>query len=84
MLDIIKRFFGTITADNPPYADPNTAHDVRVAACALFIEMGRIDETFSEAETAAIVSILKEKYSLAPEHADALMIRADEELENSS
>ena len=47
MLDIIKKFFGTITADNPPDTDPNAAHDVRVAACALFIEMGRIDETFT-------------------------------------
>ena len=83
MLDIIKRFFGTITADNPSDADPNTAHDVRVAACALFMEMGRIDETFTEAETEAILSILKEKYSLSQEHADALMIRADEELEKS-
>ena len=83
MLDIIKKFFGTITADNPPDTDPNAAHDVRVAACALFIEMGRIDETFTEAETETVLSILKEKYDLTREHADALMLRADEELEKS-
>lgn len=83
MLDIIKRFFGANTADNSSDADSNTAHDVSVAACALFIEMGRIDETFTEAETAAILSILMKKYNLTPEQADALMIRADEELEKS-
>ncbi len=83
MFDIIKQFFGATTADNPTNTDQNTAHDVRVAACALFMEMGRIDETFTDAETARVLSILKEKYNLTEEHAEALMIRADRELEKS-
>lgn len=83
MLDIVKRFFGTGTAGNAKDTDQNTAHDIRVAACALLVEMGRIDETFTEAETAAILSILQDKYGLTREHAEALMLRADEELEKS-
>jgi uncharacterized tellurite resistance protein B-like protein len=83
MFDIVKRFFGATTAGNHTDTDQNTAHDVRVAACALFMEMGRIDETFTESETATVLSILKEKYNLTKEHAEALMIRADRELEES-
>ena len=83
MFDIVKRFFGATAADNSPDTDPDAAHDVRIAACALFMEMGRIDETFTESETATVLSILKEKYNLTEEHAEALMIRADRELEES-
>jgi hypothetical protein len=34
---------------------------VRVATCALFLEIARIDESFTEAEMNLILSIMKEK-----------------------
>ncbi|UCE55375.1 MAG: hypothetical protein JSV31_08015 [Desulfobacterales bacterium] len=34
---------------------------MRVATCALFLEMARIDETFTEAEMNLILSIVREK-----------------------
>ena len=83
MFDIIKRFFSKATAYNSNAANRNTEHDLRVATCALFVEMARIDETFTEAEMETILSILKEKYGLSGEHADALIEEADKELDES-
>ena len=51
--------------------------DVRLAACALFLEMAKIDDEFSEEERDAILSILKEEYDLSTEHASSLTERAE-------
>ncbi len=83
MLDIIKRFFDRATAEVSNDANQITAHDIRVATCALFVEIARIDEEFSNAEMKTILSILKEKYGLSQEHADALIAEAEKELEKS-
>lgn len=66
------------TADNQEYEDK-----VIMAVCALFVEMGRIDETFTQAEMDRVFSILQEKYGLTREQADALIDEADRELEES-
>ena len=83
MLDIIKRFFDK--TENPAAKNVNQAtdHDVRVAACALFVEMARIDEKFTEAEMDTILTIVQERYGLSREHADALVAEADKELDES-
>ncbi|MGD2269230.1 MAG: TerB family tellurite resistance protein [Desulfobacterales bacterium] len=83
MRDILKRFFGKGDADVSQNSHQKTAHDVRVATCALFLEMAHIDEAFTEAEMNTILSIMKQKYGLAPEHAQALVAEADRELEES-
>ena len=83
MLDIVKRFFNKATAEVAKDADQNTAHDIRVATCALFVEMARIDEKFTDAEMETILSILKEKYGLPQDHADALIAEAEKELKKS-
>jgi len=79
MLDMVKRFFSKTRANNSNTAEQNTVHDLCVATCALFVEMARIDGTFSQAELETILSILKEKYGLSGEHADALIEEADKE-----
>ena len=83
MIKTLKCFFEKNTAVGAGEAEPATEHDVRVATCALFLEMARIDETFSDAEMDTILSILKEKYGLSREHADALLAEADKELAQS-
>jgi uncharacterized tellurite resistance protein B-like protein len=83
MLDILKRFFSKDPAEISTDANRKTDHDVRVATCALFLEMARIDEKFTDAEMETILSILKEKYGLSQTHADALIAEADRELEQS-
>jgi uncharacterized tellurite resistance protein B-like protein len=83
MIDIVKQFFSKATAEVSKGANQNTEHDIRVATCALFVEIARIDEKFTDAEMETILSILKEKYGLSPDHADALIAEAEKELEKS-
>ncbi len=83
MLDIVKRFFGKPVPKGPDVADGTQAHDIRVATCALLVELAGIDEKFTRAEMDAILSILKKKYGLAGEHADALIAEAEKELDDS-
>ncbi len=83
MLDIVKRFFSKTDSETAKNVDQATEHDVRVAACALFVEMARIDEKFTEAEMETILSIVQDRYGLSREHADALVAEADKELDKS-
>jgi uncharacterized tellurite resistance protein B-like protein len=83
MLNSIKRFFGKAGQQESPVGEASQEHDIRVATCALLVELARIDETFTQAEMNTILSILKDKYGLAGEHADALIAEAEKELDNS-
>ncbi len=83
MLDIVKRFFGKADHSGAGASRPHSERDVRVATCALFLEMGRIDEKFTPAELDTVIDILKEKYGLSPEHAEALLAEADKDLKES-
>ena len=83
MLDIVKRFFSKVAEDNSKAIDQKTDHDIRVATCALFVEIARIDEKFTQEELETLLSILKEKYRLSQEHADAMIAEAEKELEES-
>ena len=83
MLNTLKRFFNKAAPADSSDPDRSAGHDIRVATCALFLEMARIDESYNPEETATILSILRDKYGLSQEHADALMAAADEELKGS-
>ena len=83
MLQNLKRFFNQSKVEVSKNENQVREHDVRVATCALFVEMARIDEKFTQAEVDTILSILKEKYGLSQEHADALLAEADKELDQS-
>ena len=83
MLESLKRIFNKSTVETSITEKQVSEHDVRVATCALFVEMARIDEKFTQAEVDTILSILREKYGLSQEHADALLAEADKELEES-
>jgi uncharacterized tellurite resistance protein B-like protein len=82
MLDVIKRFFIKATTDSE---DPGKSddHDIKVATCALLVEMARIDESFTEKETETILDILKNTYGVSADHAEALMAEAEKELVES-
>ncbi len=83
MIDIIKQFFSNGTNANHSNAKNGSEHDLMVATCALFLEIGRIDERFTPTELNTLLTILKEKYGLSQENADALIQEADRALENS-
>ena len=83
MIDLFKRFFSTANEDGRSPTGQDNERDLIVAIGALFLEMGRIDETFTEQETAKVISILTDKYGLSGKDADALLDEADRELKES-
>ena len=82
MFDKLKKFFGE-GGDRSVDKKETTVDHIRIAACALFVEMAAIDGSFSESERESIISILRNDYALSDEHATALMEAADEELKRS-
>ncbi len=83
MLDKLKRFFSKADVDTAGSENEGRTHKLRVATSALFLEMARIDEAFTVEEMETVLGILKEKYGLSGEEADALVAEADRELEES-
>jgi uncharacterized tellurite resistance protein B-like protein len=58
-------------------------HDVRVAACALLLEMAGIDGEFSDVEREHIVSILEESFGMSGKYAEELIAASQKELEGA-
>lgn len=83
MIDMVKRFFGKSPTTDSTTGKGTSSHDVHVAVCALCIEIARIDEQFTPEELETVLSILKDRYQLSTEHAEALIANADKALEES-
>lgn len=79
MLDIAKRFLKKVVTPDSGDTPRPAGNDVRVATCALFLEMAHVDESFTDAEMETILDILVEKYDLSREDADALLSLAEKE-----
>ncbi len=81
MIDRIKKFFGKTSVK-----DGNkgiSEHDIRIATCALFLEISQIDGEFSDLERGQIIETLKQDYGLSDDLALSLFEAAKEELNNS-
>ncbi len=83
MFNIVKHFFDKEKAKDPNTIDQESGHDTTVATCALLVEIAQIDGTFTQEEMETVISILKEKYGLSRENADALIAEAEKQLEES-
>ena len=83
MIDLVKKFFGKSRSDISGPDKETASHDVRIATCALLLEMAHIDGEFSESERESIINIIKKDYDLSDEHAVALIEAAGEELKRS-
>ena len=83
MHDMVRRFFGKVAGVNSNTIEQKTQQDILMAVCALLVEMARIDNIFTATEMETILSILREKYGLSQEHADALVAEAEKELQES-
>jgi uncharacterized tellurite resistance protein B-like protein len=82
-MEILKRFFRT-SIDPLSHPDKQLPkQDPVVAVCALCIEIARIDGNFTQQELDTLLTILKNKYQLSSQYADALMSEADRELDES-
>ena len=83
MIDLLKKFFTKTSNEASADKSVRTSRDVRIASCALLLEMANIDGEFSELEKERIVEALTNNYQLSAEHAAALMKAAEDELEKS-
>ncbi|MDH3216559.1 MAG: TerB family tellurite resistance protein [Candidatus Krumholzibacteria bacterium] len=83
MIDLIKTFFGKNSGAVVRGGQSGARHDVRVATCALFVEMANIDGEFSAVEGDHILSLLRDRFGLAEDHAAEVSRLAGEELEGS-
>lgn len=83
MMNLVTKFFSKLKADDSSDKESERQHDIRIATCALFLEMANIDGEFSEEEKSSILSILKDEYDLSDEYAAELLETANEELKRS-
>ncbi len=83
MLDLIKKFFSSPLAPEEATPDEMPVHDIRIATCALLLEMARIDGEFSPRERDEIFAILKKVYGLSRQVAEQLHEEVERELEPS-
>ena len=80
MIDLVKKFFGHGDGSSE---EKDSSHDIRVATCALFLEIAAIDGEFSGAERDSIVSMLKEDQGLSDDDATELIAAAEAEREEA-
>ena len=83
MIDLIRKYFSKSGGNGPSDQREEKSHDIRIATCALFLEMSNIDDEFSEGEKERILNILKRDYQLSDEHATELMEVSNGELKGS-
>jgi uncharacterized tellurite resistance protein B-like protein len=82
MIDRFKKVFGD--GHEEAHSKPQSREeDLRIATCALFLEIANIDEQFSDAERESILSILKSEYKLSDDDALELARTAMSELQGS-
>jgi uncharacterized tellurite resistance protein B-like protein len=81
MLDFVKQLLAKVTEGQT--ADQKMKHAILVAICALLVEVARTDGNVNKTEMETILSILKEKYGLSQEGADALVAEAQKKLDES-
>ncbi|KAF0120418.1 MAG: hypothetical protein FD151_1659 [bacterium] len=83
MIDLVKKFFGKSAQVDTGNQKRKNYHDIRVATCAILLEMANIDSEFSDTEQEDIISILKKDYQLSDEYAAELLEASNKELKQS-
>ncbi len=83
MIELVKKFFSKENISPIPERSNRSSHDVRVATCALLLEMAHIDGEFNDSEKEQIIQTLKEDHGLSSEAVTELLKAAKEELKGS-
>ena len=77
MLDAIKSFFSSSMAPPPAEQEDLGDEDVRLAACALLIELAYADDEFTEDERRHLTSAVRRQYEVDEERAEELINLAE-------
>jgi uncharacterized tellurite resistance protein B-like protein len=84
VFDLLRRYLAPAPAADPAVDDAPasapTEDPLRLAACALLVELARADGEFTEVERAHIADILVREFQVTPPGAQELMTAADESL----
>ena len=83
MIDLVKKFFDRRPENLPTDNKRERPHDIRMATCALLLEMANIDDEFTESERENIILILRSNYNLPDQDVTALIEATEEELKGS-
>jgi uncharacterized tellurite resistance protein B-like protein len=79
MLDAIKSFFRASMAPAPEAEPARNKRDVRLAACALLLELAHADDQFSDDERQHLEAAVRRQFGLDPEEAQRLLELAEQE-----
>ncbi len=82
MLDAIKSFFGTSMAPDPQQ-ESVPEQDIRLAACALLLELAHADEDFTDDEAQHLEGAIRRQYGLDHDQAAELIALAETERANA-
>ncbi len=82
MLDAIKAFFGTSMAPDPQQ-ESVPEQDIRLAACALLLELAYADEEFTDDEAQHLEGAIRRQYGLDHDQAAELIALAEKERANA-
>jgi uncharacterized tellurite resistance protein B-like protein len=82
MRDFLQKAFGG--DDDGLKRESREEGDVRIAACALFLEMANIDNEFAEEERQQILSMLQDEFGVSQEHATEMAREAAAQLEGAT
>ena len=78
MLDSIKKFFSSSMSPVEESGPEENKKDIRLAACALLLELAYADEEFTEDEREHLEFALRRQYGLEPTQATQLIGLAEE------
>ena len=79
MLDAVRRFFQTSMSPDEDASEEEKAPDLKLAACALLLELAHADEEFSDDERAHVESAIRRHFGVDPEQARELLELAETE-----
>jgi len=80
MLDSLRILIADSLPSVPDLAEPVTSHDVRVAACAMMLEVAYADGRFSEDERSLISASLVRHFGVDARGAEEIMAAAESQL----
>ncbi|MDH5758742.1 MAG: TerB family tellurite resistance protein [Gemmatimonadota bacterium] len=73
MLEAIRSFFSSAMSPGPESGEEATRHDLRLAACALLLELAHADDEFTEDEQAHVDSAVRRHFGLDQAEAARLL-----------
>ena len=83
MLQSIKNFFSSSMSPAPQSAGDDSKKDIRLAACALLLELAQADDEFTEDEQQHLESAIRRQYGLDAAQAEKLIELAQEAREEA-